>query len=157
MTKTPKISVLLCTTLFQCFLEVQILCEYKQKYIILLPLIRIEVKLCTCVIEWCIKDIWQLTPSCQTLVVSASKQTSQLSFTYYKMFWCSTQWRLVSSRKDKTRTCLYMCVYTNNLLTLFLTTPLWLRVKMRCTLYVLVNMEPNAREKPAERRYTLAW
>ena len=45
---------------------------------------------------------------------------------------------------------------TNFLLTLFLTTPLRLRVNMRCTRQVLVNMEPNAREKPADRRYTLA-
>lgn len=40
--------------------------------------------------------------------------------------------------------------------TLFLTTPLRLRVKIRCTRYVLVNIEPKASENPAESKYTRA-
>jgi hypothetical protein len=66
-------------------------------------------------------------------------------------------WFPVEKSKQYKDSNVYACIHRSKLLTLFLTTPLRLRVKMRCTLYVLVNIEPNAREKPAESRYTLAW
>jgi hypothetical protein len=141
--------------------KAHILCKYKQKYtyIFLLPFVIIEVKLCTCVIGWCIKAIWQLMPFCQTLFgVQVSKRHNCLLYIIKRSNVLHSEgWFPAERSKQHKDMLVYACIHTSNLLTLFLTTPLWLRVKMRCTLYVLVNMEPNAREKPAERRYTLAW